>query len=60
MTPVVRPKLTKVQVKLPPGVWYDFSTGEVVGSGEGGMVEVAVGLEGIPVMIRGGSILVVR
>ncbi len=46
---------TSRQVTLPPGDWFDFYTGERVGSG--GVIEVTPGLDQIPLFVRDGGII---
>ncbi len=43
------------KVILPPGDWYDFYTGKYVGSNQ--IIEVAPGLERIPVYVKDGGIV---
>ena len=43
------------RVVLPAGRWYDFHTGEYVGSGE--VITVRPGLERIPLFARDGAII---
>ncbi len=42
-------------VVLPPGNWYDFYTGELVGNGE--VIQVEVELDKIPLFVKDGGII---
>jgi alpha-glucosidase (family GH31 glycosyl hydrolase) len=43
------------EVKLPPGAWYDFETGQKYDGGQ--TIKVKPGLETIPVFVRDGGII---
>ncbi len=46
---------TKRKVVLPPGKWYDFYTGRLVGEGE--VISVTSGLDKIPLFVKDGGIV---
>ena len=46
---------TERKVVLPPGKWYDFYTGELVGDGE--VITVSYGLDKIPLFVKDGGII---
>jgi alpha-glucosidase len=55
VAPVVEPGATRREVRLPPGIWYDFWTNRVR---EGGApFDVAAPLEILPLFVRAGSVL---
>jgi alpha-glucosidase len=56
VAPVVEDDGTRVDVYLPEDVYYDFWTGEKL-AGEGNTFRVEIGLEDIPVYIKGGSVV---
>jgi alpha-glucosidase len=54
VAPVCQPGLRRRLVELPPGTWYDFHTGARL---DPGPVIADAPLGGIPIFLRGGSIL---
>ncbi|HZQ53207.1 MAG TPA: TIM-barrel domain-containing protein [Bryobacteraceae bacterium] len=55
IAPVTQPGATSRQVYLPPGVWYDFWSGERVEGPR--VVERAVDLATMPIYVRSGTVL---
>jgi alpha-D-xyloside xylohydrolase len=54
--PVLAPAVTSLRIYLPPGLWYDFwSSNQQAG---GRWLDVSVGLDSIPVFVRGGAVLI--
>lgn len=45
------------QVVLPPGKWYDFYTGKLVGEGEAIVVDQTSGLDHIPLFVKEGGMI---
>ena len=57
MAPVTRAHAKRVEVYLPDGVWYDFFTGARY---EGGVYQIPVAADEIPVFVRAGTLLPVN
>ena len=57
VAPVTRPNAKRVEVYLPDGVWYDFFTGARY---EGGVYQIPVAADEIPVFVRAGTLLPVN
>ncbi len=53
--PIVWPDAREGHVSLPPGVWFDWHTGEIHGGGQ--PVLVPAGLDHLPLFVRAGSII---
>jgi len=53
--PIVWPDAPEGHVSLPPGVWFDWHTGEIHGGGQ--PVLVPAGLDHLPLFVRAGSII---
>ena len=45
---------TSLEVTLPPGIWYDYLSGETYGAGT---YELDISLKNIPIFVRAGSII---
>ncbi|MCI0435885.1 MAG: DUF5110 domain-containing protein [Gemmatimonadetes bacterium] len=55
VAPVVEPRVTRRNLYLPPGLWYDFWTEEPVHGGR--EISRRVDLETVPLYVRAGAIL---
>lgn len=58
VAPVHAPGATSWPVALPPGVWFNYWTGEQVEGGR--VVGVPVDLQTLPLFVRGGAIIPLR
>ncbi len=54
VAPVLEPGATSCEVTLPPGIWYEYFSGETYGAGTH---KIDISIEDIPVFVRGGSII---
>ena len=57
VAPVTVPNAKQIKVYLPEGIWYDFFTGERY---EGGIHQIPVAVDEIPVFVREGTIIPVN
>lgn len=58
VAPVHAPAATSWPVALPPGLWFNYWTGERVEGGR--VIEVPVDLQTLPLFVRGGAIIPLR
>ena len=61
ISPVLFPDTTDIGPFFPPGIWFDYTSQQVVSnSSTGGIIDIHVPITDISVTLRGGSIIAVK